>query len=272
MIVTGERVTTRAGGFNPTWQRHVAAYARCAELLPPGRVLDLGAGVGHSAALLAPRASVGVDVDARALEGQPRETVVADMRSLPFAVGSFASVLSVHSLEHVPDPHTVVAEAARVVAPDGVVVFVTPNRLTFARPDEIIDPYHHVEFAADELEAMCARAFAQVEIRGIFGSERYLELVDAQREKLDALLARDPHRLRRLVPRRVKQRLYDQLLTRERAEPDPRAAAIEPHDFRLEAGSVGASLDLVAICRGPSGGPQAEARSTSAASPPSPTA
>jgi SAM-dependent methyltransferase len=254
VTVTGERVTTQAGGFNPTWQRHVAAYALCADLLPPGRVLDLGAGVGHSAALLAPRESVGVDLDAQALEGQSRETVVADMRQLPFEDDSFASVLSVHSLEHVPDPETVVAEAARVAQPGGVVVFVTPNRLTFARADEIIDPYHYVEFDDCELQVLCAQSFDQVEIRGIFGSERYLELVAEQRKKLDALLARDPLRVRRFVPRRVKQQLYDRRLTRERAGSDPREAGIVPGDFHMGERSLAESLDLVAVCRTPARG------------------
>ena len=30
-------------------------------------------------------------------------------------------------------------------------VFVTPNRLTFGLADEIVDPYHHVEFSPQEL-------------------------------------------------------------------------------------------------------------------------
>ena len=34
MKVTGERVSTPEGGFKPTWERHVAAYAAAAELLP----------------------------------------------------------------------------------------------------------------------------------------------------------------------------------------------------------------------------------------------
>src|SRR3712207_8908264 len=39
--------------------------------------------------------TVGVDVDAEALEGQERETHVADMRNLPFGDAGFDSVLSV---------------------------------------------------------------------------------------------------------------------------------------------------------------------------------
>lgn len=248
--ITGERVTTATGGFNPTWQRHVAAYRCAADLLGPGRVLDLGCGIGHSYELLAPRETVGLDLDAAALAGQDRQTVVGDMRALPFADASFASVLSVHSIEHVPDARTVVAEVVRVLEPAGIAVFVTPNRFTFARADEVIDPYHYVEYGPAELSALLAPSFASLEIHGLFGSDRYLELVDEQRVKLDSLLARDPLRLRRIVPRRIRQRLYDLLLTRERAADDPRAARITPADFTLGAARIaGEALDLIAVCR-----------------------
>ncbi|HEX5713704.1 MAG TPA: class I SAM-dependent methyltransferase [Solirubrobacterales bacterium] len=247
--VTGERVSTAANGFNPTWQRHVAAYARCAPLLPPGRVLDLGCGVGHSYELLTPRQSVGLDLDPAALTGQERETRVGDMRALPFAPASFDSVLAVQSLEHVPDPERVLAEAHRVLAPGGVAIFVTPNRLTFGPPDEVIDPYHHIEFSAAELRACCEPVFAAVELLGLFGSPRYLECVAAERAELDRLLRRDPLRLRRLLPRRLRQHLYDAGLRRRRAAPDPRAAAITPGDFDLAPSPLDESLDLVAVCR-----------------------
>jgi SAM-dependent methyltransferase len=250
MTVTGERVTTPAGGFNPTWQRHVAAYRLCAGLLPRGRTLDLGCGIGHSYELLAPRETVGVDIDPEALAGQDRETHAADMRDLPFEDASFDSVLSVQSIEHVPDPERVLGEVRRVLAPGGVAVFVTPNRLTFGRPDEIIDPYHHVEYSPPELERLCADWFEDVRVLGLFGSERYLELVAEQDEKLERLLRRDPLRLRRLVPRRLRQRLYDRMLSRERADADPRAAAITPDDFELRDSGLDAALDLVAVCGG----------------------
>jgi SAM-dependent methyltransferase len=251
MTVTGERVNTSAGGFNPTWQRHVAAYALCAPLLGPGRVLDLGAGVGHSYHLLEPRETVGLDVDADALAGQERETVVADMRALPFGEHSFASVLGVQSIEHVPDSERALAEVARVLEPGGVAVFVTPNRLTFGRPDEIIDPYHYVEYSAEELHALLEPWFEEVALLGIFGSPRYEELVDEERRRLDRLLALDPLRLRRAVPRRLRQRLYDLMLSRARRAEDDRAALITPADFDLRRDGLEASLDLVGVGRRP---------------------
>jgi SAM-dependent methyltransferase len=247
-VITGERVSSPQGGFNPTFQRHVAAYRLCAGLLGPGRVLDLGCGVGHSFAELAPRQSVGVDVDPDALRGQDRPTRVADMRALPFADGEFESVLSVQSLEHVPDPERVVAEAARVLVPGGRAVFVTPNRLTFGPPEEIIDPYHFVEFDARELAALCRREFARVQLLGLFGSARYEALVAQERRELDRLLALDPLRLRRLVPRRLRQRLYDRRLNTSRRRPLPGALDITPEDFRLQDEPLARALDLIAVC------------------------
>lgn len=257
-VVTGERVTTPEGGFNPTWQRHVAAYRGAAALLdasgvaPDARVLDVGCGIGHSFRELAPRTTVGVDLDAGALAGQDRETHVADMRALPFPDDAFDALVAIQSIEHVPDAERALAEFARVLRPGGTAVLVTPNRLTFARPDEIIDPYHYVEYDRHQLAAACAPHFpgGGVEVLGLFGSPRYQALVDAEKAKLDRLLALDPLRLRRLVPRRAKMVLYDRRLTAERRrDPDPRAAEITPGDFRLGREDVDAALDVVAVCR-----------------------
>jgi SAM-dependent methyltransferase len=248
--VTGERVTTGAGGFNPTFQRHVAAYALCAGLLPEdARVLDLGAGAGHSYERLAPRVTVGVDIDPGALAGQRRETHVADMRALPFADGAFGAVLSVQSLEHVPDGAAVLREARRVLAPGGVAVFVTPNRLTFGRADEIIDPYHHVEYAPEELRALCAATFAEVEMRGLFGSARYADFDRVEKARMERVLGLDVLGLRKRLPRRALQWSYDTALRLTRRRATPLATAIGVEDFSLGTGDLDAALDLVAICR-----------------------
>jgi SAM-dependent methyltransferase len=205
--------------------------------------------VGHSYHLLAPRETVGLDVSAEALAGQARDTVEADMRSIPFPDGEFASVLSVQSLEHVPDPERVVAEVARVLEPGGTALFVTPNRRTLGRPDEIIDPYHFRELDHEELAELCAPFFESVDVFGIFGSPRYMVLVEEERAKLERLLRKDPLRLRRFVPIRAKQWLYDTMLSRQRNHPDPRAAAIEVGDFERRDTGLLDALDVCAICR-----------------------
>ena len=249
--VTGERVSTAEGGFNPSFQRHRAEYRLCATLLGPGRVLDLGCGIGHSYEELAPRETVGVDVNAAVLAHQQRETHAADVRDLPFADGSFAAVVAIQSIEHVPDPERMLAEAARVLESAGRAIFVTPNRLTFGRPDEIIDPYHYVEYDPDELRTLCSAFFGSVEVLALRASERYMAIHDDERRELDRLLAKDPLRLRRLVPRRIAQRLYDRRLNADRTEPRPGALEIGPEDFWLSPEDLDGAIDLFAVCDGP---------------------
>ncbi|MGE4426847.1 MAG: class I SAM-dependent methyltransferase [Solirubrobacteraceae bacterium] len=252
-LVTGERVTSPEGAFNPTFQRHVAAYRQIADLLPTdGETLDLGCGVGHSFRELAPRTTVGVDVSAAALAGQDRETHVHDMRKLPDAwSGRFAGLVSVHSIEHVTRPGQAVGEIARVLRDDGVAVLVTPNRLTFARPDEIVDPYHEIEYDVPTLRALLDDRFAEVEILGLHGSERYLEFQDGEKARMERLLRLDRCGLRHRMPRWVMRLAYDTALTLTRRGGDEQSASITADDFRLGADDVDDSLDLVAVVRHP---------------------
>jgi SAM-dependent methyltransferase len=252
-LVSGERASTGAAGFRPSWQRHRAAYRLVADFLPEGLILDLGCGVGHSWRCLAQRPTVGVDVAATVLAGQGRPAVGADLRALPFRDWAFDGLLSSHSIEHVPDPGRGVAEAARVIRPGGVAVFVTPNRLTFGRPDEVIDPYHFVEYDPHQLRDLCASRFESVEVLGIVGSDRYLEITAEEHLKLDRMLAFDPLRARRAVPRRARQAAYDVMLTWSRRKSDPRRDAITMEDFTLGPADLEHAADLVAVCRGPGG-------------------
>ena len=155
--VTGERVVTSARRLQSRPGSATLPPMRSSEpFLAPGRVLDLGCGVGHSYRLLAPRETVGVDIDAEALarpgagdRGRRHARAALPDRE------SFDGAIAVHSIEHVPDPERALAEVARVLKPGGPAVLVTPNRLTFARADEIIDPYHYVEYDRAELAALC---------------------------------------------------------------------------------------------------------------------
>ena len=249
MRVTGERIVTSEGGFNASWQRHSACYAFAARFLHAGNVLDLGCGTGHAHRFLKSRKIVGMDLDARCLEGQSNPCIVGDMRALPFADDSFANVLCIHAVEHVPDPRPVISEAARVLRGGGTAVFVTPNRLTFAMPDEIIDPYHFVEYDHRQLQQVCTPHFGKVEMFGLFGSERYMEFFESERRQLRALLRKDPLRLRRAVPRKLKRVLYDLSLSRARLGGPSAAGSFELSDFELRSEGLDASLDLMAVCR-----------------------
>ena len=97
---------------------------------PGKRLLDIATGPGYVAARAADRGAdpVGLDFSetmlAHARARSPQvEFVPGDATELPFADGSFDAVTCAFLLLHVGRPEAVVAEAARVLAPDGRAAF-----------------------------------------------------------------------------------------------------------------------------------------------------
>lgn len=135
---------------------------------PGKRVLDLGCRTGAvTQHFLVGNDVVGIDVDTDALErAQARgiSTVWGDVEeALPFDDESFDVVVAGEILEHTRFPDNVVAEIARVLKPDGVLVGSVPNayrlknRLTFfaGRPPEQ-DPTHLRMFSPAMIRAQLA--------------------------------------------------------------------------------------------------------------------
>jgi len=133
---------------------------------PGRRVLDLGCRDGSlSRAYADGNEIVGVDADREALAAAAQlgiETRWADLdEPLDFADASFDVVVAGELLEHLRDPHRVVADVRRVLRPAGTFVASVPNayrlknRLRFLLgrgPED--DPTHLHMFAPDDVRAL----------------------------------------------------------------------------------------------------------------------
>lgn len=98
----------------------------------PRRILVIGCGAGVEVdhiARVAGATVVGLDLT---VDPDSRRTGVhlvrADARALPFRDRAFEAVYCYHVLEHVPEPSMAVREARRVLEPDGLGYFGTPNK------------------------------------------------------------------------------------------------------------------------------------------------
>lgn len=106
-----------------------------ARLDAPLRFLDVGAGSGYYVwrATRLGCIAVGVDLSWHACRlgdnRVPGRSCQGDAESLPFRDSSFDLVFCQQLIEHVVFPERVLAEIARVMRPDGILLLSAPNRL-----------------------------------------------------------------------------------------------------------------------------------------------
>jgi SAM-dependent methyltransferase len=136
--------------FAAQWNHNTHYFPRLASLIPSStpRLLDVGCGDGTFCRFVAreERIVVGVDSDASVL---PRSTksvryLVGSAVDLPFADGSFAAITMTMVMHHV-QPDRALAEAARVLAPGGILLALGYGRFGGWRdlPHEVRDVVTH---------------------------------------------------------------------------------------------------------------------------------
>ena len=218
--------------------QHVKRYAFARPLCARKRVLDAGCGTGYGTAYLAESAErvIGLDASEDALDyarrryrGDNVEFLRGDLHSLPFADGSFDAVVSFEAIEHLERPEAFLAEAARVLGDDGVLVVSTPRAAQTTR--EPPNPYHRVEFSRADFERLLRQHFATV---SMYGQRRLQTTRHRIAQRLDVLGLR-----KRLPIPRPASRLVG----------TPPTAEATLDDYEISPDAVHAATELVAVCR-----------------------
>jgi len=174
-----ERAATYFRENAPNWDRIRSLYidereveAALAEIVAaaaPRDLLDIGTGTGRIIEVLAPQVGQALGIDqsremlafarvnlerAGASNGMVR---LGDMYQLPLPDASFDAVV-IHQVLHYADrPASVIAEAARVLRPNGVLIIVdfAPHVLEFLRVEHA---HHRLGFADAEVAEWCREA------------------------------------------------------------------------------------------------------------------
>lgn len=161
---------------SPWWAEHRARYHWAASRVRDGQVLDVACGSGLGAEVLVSagaRFVLGMELAAEALQmavgfrSDRFQPCQGDGTRLPVPAGTFPVITSFETVEHVPDDALFVAELARALRPDGVLLLSTPNALHTKPVDGIpSNPFHVREYEPEQLRRLLETSFEDVRLLG----------------------------------------------------------------------------------------------------------
>jgi 2-polyprenyl-3-methyl-5-hydroxy-6-metoxy-1,4-benzoquinol methylase len=169
---TGERVIP--GEVQPDlWNEHLSRYQFAAQFAASRVVADLGCGAGYGSALLARHAAAvhGFDLSPEAIrwaadryQAPNLHFAVAGCGAVPLDRQSAGLVVAFELIEHLENPEALLAEARRILAPDGLFCVSTPNAAYYAESRGAAgpNPFHAREYTLAEFHALLARHFPAI--------------------------------------------------------------------------------------------------------------
>lgn len=173
---------------------HCAAYLHALRVVDRKSVLDLGCNSGYGTNILATRAQrvVGLDVSARAIalaqsrhKGANIEFKVIDGVRIPFEDNSFRVITCFQLIEHLVEYDAFMSEVKRVLEPDGIAIFTTPNALLRLDPGmKPWNPFHVREFDAEGFEGTLEQHFEHVLILALYGREPVHRIVADRADRI----------------------------------------------------------------------------------------
>ena len=238
LALTGERTMPDVPAENYWYRRHLAVYewiaARCAGL----EVVDMACGEGYGTDVLARRARsvTGVDANpdahehARLKYTRPGVSFVRDL--IETFTQSCDALVFLQTIEHVERPEEVLRHFKSMLRPGGTAYVSTPNLLTLAPPGapKSDNPWHLREYRVEEFRALCASAFDDFELYGLFHARKLRVHELALRGGWDRVHA----------ALRVTKPFYDRF-----------TPAIAASDFALRTDRLERALDFVAVLHKP---------------------
>jgi SAM-dependent methyltransferase len=129
-----------------------------------GRLLDVGCGEKPYEHLFRPYVDeyLGIEHEATfaataASTSERRPDLVYDGKRLPFEDRTFDTVLNVQVLEHTPQPGALVAEMARVLKDDGLLILSAPFQFRLHE-----EPHDYFRYSPHGLKVLCGEAGLEI--------------------------------------------------------------------------------------------------------------
>lgn len=185
-LSSGERFVPGVTISSLTNAYHISRYRFAQQFAVQKSTLDCGCGVGYGSAILAEQAEfvVGGDLSYPSVRygsehnsnQKALDYVQFDCRGLPFASGSYDTVVCFELIEHISEHDVLLQEIKRVLKNDGAAIISTPERETYNAFISAPNPFHTKELSFEEFHDLLGKYFTHVTIYWQTLKSPYLEL------------------------------------------------------------------------------------------------
>lgn len=126
-----------------------------------GDVIDFGAGTARHRPMIS---TFGKTYTALDLQAGPGIDIVGDVLAAPIPDASYDTLVSIHVIEHVREPWTMIDEVARILRPGGTAIVMAPFMYPFHA-----DPHDYFRFSELGLRSLFERAGMKIELVSSYG-------------------------------------------------------------------------------------------------------
>jgi ubiquinone/menaquinone biosynthesis C-methylase UbiE len=208
--ITSEKITSD----NPIHQRLFKAYV-VAKPYVSGDVLEVGCGEGRGINLLTEHAKsfTAVDKIKPVLDELQKKYPTARFMAMNIpplsglADHAFDFIASFQVIEHIQNDSLFLKEIHRVLKPGGTALITTPNRsMSLSR-----NPWHIREYLPEELKALGAQFFSNVEMKGITGNDKVMAYYEENKKSVQRVTRWDVLNLQNRLPASLLRIPYEML-------------------------------------------------------------
>lgn len=242
----------------PFFYQQQKAYSFCLQFVKNKKVLEIGSGSGYGTYKLAKVAKnvLGIDSDELAIEKSKTKYKKNNLKFSSSAIENFEEgnkfdcVVALQVFEHIEKPELFLSKIASVITKDGFLIISTPNSLTQSYNE---NPYHYKEYSFAELKNILSKYFKEVELCGIIGDSKVTKFEEMRRKHIMNFIKVDGLNLRKFIPRKFKQLMFDLIAFYNRAMYQGKNTKtnekILEENYKVVKGNVSSAIDIIAICR-----------------------
>ncbi|MBF8250052.1 MAG: Methyltranfer dom protein [Candidatus Levybacteria bacterium] len=256
--ISGERISMENSFLPPFFYQQQKSYSYCLKFIEGKSVLEVGSGSGYGCYRLSKVAKniLGVDNSEIAIKKSREKYKANNLEYICSKIENYTNedkfdvILALQVLEHVKQPRIFLKKITSLMKKNGLLLITTPNKDTQSYNE---NPYHYKEYSFAELSQILLRHFEYVQLYGLSGDSKVKNFEKIRRTHVLNILSVDRFKLRRFIPRNIKQLSFDLISYFNRIlyqqENNNLNKEILENNYKIVRGNKINAIDIIAVCK-----------------------